>query len=334
MVPRGWATAAMLLLLTACCDERNATVGDMQGRLRFGFEFAAKVKFDFSVRFNFASDIRVWSGVLAASTANLHYDIAGKVASRQTVKVDVDDDGVDETVDLVAFGETDGSTPERVFAVWKGDEYTFDEGRCYLLWWEGSQIEMLNGACQVDEPALHCEATAPKADALACDVCSETGACAPCHGGTVPDCEKEGERTLRSESGTGGKGGSGGTRDSGADGALHAAGGTADASTTDAPATDAPATEDAEIVRVEAGAEATVSGSASGSVEFNSCVEQTKSLQSSANRCSRGALADTSVLCQDRLSDVNLCYLAVQATGLINTECSALANQVCQGVFP
>jgi hypothetical protein len=46
-------------------------------------------------------------------------------------------------------------------------------------------------------------------------------------------------------------------------------------------------------------------------------------------------LLDTDVLCSERLSDVNICYVAAQAVGLFGSTCTVLEeNRTCGGLFP
>ena len=71
----------------------------------------------------------------------------------------MDDDGIAERVRLMAFAESDPSNPTWVFASWRGDRYSFDEGMCYLLWWEGGRSELMTARCDDEEPAVHCQMT-------------------------------------------------------------------------------------------------------------------------------------------------------------------------------
>lgn len=154
----GGLAALVLIALASCCRDRPLRVNDMESRLDFSFDWATKVDFDASMRFDFNWDFSAWAKFSAASRFTLDFDLGQLPAYRRKLQADLDNDGILEVADLLAFG-TDPASPERVFVAWKGDAYTFDADRCYVMWWEGTKLQLLNGQCHGSEPALHCEMT-------------------------------------------------------------------------------------------------------------------------------------------------------------------------------
>ena len=289
------AAVAALFAFGSCCRTTELKTGDMRGRLEFGFAFAVNVRFDAAMRVDLEGgvDLGAWAGVLAASGVALDVDIASRAAFAQTVEADVDDDGVGEAVALLAFGD-DPARPARTFAAWRGDKYTFDEGRCYVLWWdEGGRRQLLQATCGRSEPALRCEA--PAGGALACEVCDASGAGAGCDAEAVTDCVEQGRRELEGQ-GRAGQGGAGGQ--GAGDGGAGGAGG-------------------------------------SSSFEFDTCLSQVSSLAREAERCGLAPPVEATLLCESRLSRVNVCFVSVQGAGVFGSACAALESDVtCGGIFP
>lgn len=336
---RRWRrTGAIVGLLAfgfwSCCDERSSKVGDMSGRLDFAFDWAVKLKFDASMRFDFDGDFAGWAKFSAATGVNLKFQFGGGPAYKRRVRADLDDDGVDESVEVLAFASGDPSTPERVMVSWRGDAYTFDADRCYVMWWEGNTLELLNARCGSAEPALHCQMQEGKSSTMSCNVCAGTGVCTACDASLVSECIAEGERSLSANAGSGGAAGAGGDLSSAVAGRTNATwvdtAGRAGAA--GEPASSAGAGGLSSGVAL-GGSTQSVSVGTSVSVEFDTCQTQVRSLAGTAANCNR-TLRDTNALCSERLTDVNVCYLAVQGAGLFVSECSVLGSQACQGVLP
>lgn len=336
---KGGITALLALGFWSCCDERSTKVSDMSGRLDFAFDWAVKLKFDASMRFDFNGDFDFssWAKFSAATNINLKFQFGGGSAYKRRVSVDIDDDGVGESVEVLAFG--DPTSPDRVMVSWRGDDFTFDSDRCYVMWWEGNTLELLNGRCNSPEPALHCQMTEGKASTMSCNVCAENGVCTACNASLVSECIDEGERKLSSNSGVGGSAGTGGVLMSAGAGGTNSpwidkagAGGEAGAAGATGEATYAAGAGGASIGVVAGGTQSASVGT-SISVEFDTCQMQVRSLAGTAAGCNR-TLRDASVLCAERLTEVNVCYVAVQGAGLFVSECSVLGSQACQGVLP
>ncbi|MBN2192214.1 MAG: hypothetical protein JW751_05315 [Polyangiaceae bacterium] len=62
-------------------------------------------------------------------------------------------------------------------------------------------------------------------------------------------------------------------------------------------------------------------------------MSQVSTLEDDARDCDEGALRDATDLFTIRLTDVNVCYLAVEGARLFGSECNALASAACTGVF-
>jgi hypothetical protein len=341
-----WLTAG----LGSCCDEPRLKVKDMSGRLEFSSTWATNARFDVSMLFSFDGDFGAWGELSAASAAtlNLKLDLSGILAYRQTLSADVDNDGVAETVKLLALSGTGPSAPDRVFMAWRGDSYTLDADRCYVMWWEGSKLELLNGQCGSAEPALHCQMTTGEPATLACDVCGATGICAPCSANEVSSCVSEGKKelegTANASGGRGGAGASENTPGGSTNAGAAAIGGTAGFAGANALAGAAGAGATAGAAGTggfDVGGQSAVglggSSSVSVSAEFSACVAQVQSLSTSASGCGLSSVGDTNTLCSNQSSAVEVCYKAVDAAaglggGLFNPVCSALKS-ACQGVF-
>jgi hypothetical protein len=358
----GWGVLALstLVVAQACCSDYQLRVGKLRGQMDFGFDVAADVEFDWDMQFNFDFDWTGWAKISAATAANLDFDGFGSLTFGTRTSGDVDDDGVDERVRLVAVAGDEPAEPDRVFAAWEGDEYSFDEGICYLLWWDGKQIDLLSSRCGNDEPALHCVMTRGNEASLSCDVCNGNGACTECSAQqTVDDCITTGEDQLPDEPGApNAEGGSAGQNQSaggsagqngpagGDAGQGEPAGGSAGRSEAGGGsnlagaggAAGSPATggnEAGGVPNAETGGSSGQGGGTSVSAEWSTCIEELRTIRSDARDCGLAEPLDDDTLCSERLSDVNLCYLADIGSGLFTSPCSVLEEDVtCGRLFP
>lgn len=330
----GVSLVTALGVLESCCDDYELGVRDLGGHMSFGADVALDLDFDWDMEIDFDFRWSSWSNIRWATDFNIDLDLRGMLAFETETDRDMDDDGVDEDVRVIALG-SDPSEPEVVFVTWKGDKYSFDQGRCYLLWVEGRSVNLLSADCGQAEPALHCLMTRGDAGSLSCDACNAYGECTDCSKGeSVSSCVKDGQSLPAQPSSTGGTGGAGGAAEGGSAGRLPSvdgggtsgAGGQGEAGST--PHADTGGSPGS-------GGSPATGGSGSVSVEWSTCLEQVEGLTSDAQDCNLPDLDDAEVLCNERLSDVNICYLAVQATGLFGSPCSALEeNLTCGGLFP
>ncbi|MBN1606545.1 MAG: hypothetical protein JW940_07915 [Polyangiaceae bacterium] len=354
-----WGLLALctLAVAEACCSDYKLRVGKLGGRMDAGFDVAADVDFDWGMRFDFDFDWAGWAKISAATQATLDFDGAGSLTFKTRTTGDVDDDGVDEAVRLVAVAEDDPSEPDRVFASWEGDKYSFDQGMCYLLWWDGKRIELLGAGCDQLEPALHCVMTRGNPASLSCDVCNGHGACMECSAGqSVDDCIGTGEDRLpdeprpsneqggsagqpargsagQSQSAGGGAGqnqpagGSAGQLASGSPG-LAGAGGSAGSTATGG-------TDTGGVPNAGAAGSTGQTGGSGASAEWSTCIEEAQTIRSEARDCGLDDPLDEDTLCSERLSDVNICWLAVAGAGLFTSPCGVLEENItCGRMFP
>lgn len=306
-------SGACLLVAGSCCSQPELEIRWMGGRMDLGFDLAAGIDFSVEDRFDFELDFGGWARFEAAAGASLAVDLTGLQAYGRTLSVDIDDDGVREEVRLIAFADADPSRPTRVFATWAGDEYTYDDGRCHLLWWDEEQIELLSAACGSSEPALHCTRARGDETTLACDVCAASGRCAPCSSNRVATCVDQGEARLVSPPvATGGAGGSGTAGEAGAAGFEAGGAGAGGAS----------------AGGVEAGAAGALGA------DVGACLAEVASLTGRADACGLGPLRAASELCAQRATEVDICQVAVAGAGLFGSVCTALESDACAGVFP
>ena len=330
----GASVLGALVALQSCCDDYELGVPDLGGRMSFGADVAFDFDFDWDMQIDWDFDLDLrwagWSNIRWASDFNIDIDLSGMLAFETETDQDIDDDGVAEKVRLLAFSEDDPADPYVVFAAWKGDKYSFDEGRCYLLWQKGDTVELLSAACDKAEPALHCVMTRGKPGSLQCDACNQYGVCAECNAkGSVSSCVKEGQALPKAppvaEGGAAGSVGEAGQPAVAGQGGASSAGAAGQGGSAQSENGGAPA----------AGGNASTGGSVTVTAEWSLCVEQVSWLAGQARGCSMPELLDTDVLCSDRLSDVNICYVAAQAVGLFGSTCTVLEeNLTCGGLFP
>lgn len=293
---RFWAVPLCLLLgtllnVSSCCDKPEFEVTDMRLRAEFSFSVAIEIEFSLDLEISFDGDLAAWGNLGAATAAAFDYDFSGKTAYAQRLQVDIDDDGVAESVDFLVFSDGAPSDYDHGFAAWRGDRYSFDKGYCYVLSWQDDSAVLMSARCGSTEPALACPLESGEADTSECEVCDATGACAACGSSTVADCIDEGSAALEPDEPMG---------EGGAAGAAGAPG---------------------------------VTSGGSVDAEFDSCVEEVAGLVDFGVDCGLEPELDAVVLCEDNLSDVNTCFLAVEGAALIGWTCEALASDVCDPVY-
>jgi hypothetical protein len=103
------------------------------------------------MRVDFEGDLALWCGIDAATEWTVDFDFSASTPTSRRSTSTSTTTGSRREVVLIAFAAADPADPERVFCSWKGDEYTYDAGRCYLLWWEGDTVRMLSAPCGRDE---------------------------------------------------------------------------------------------------------------------------------------------------------------------------------------
>ncbi|MFC1642606.1 hypothetical protein ACFL5O_07965 [Myxococcota bacterium] len=334
----GLSGLAVLCLIDSCCEDFRLGVPDLHTRLAFGFDVAVQAKFDSDAQFEFDWDWAGWSRIHAVGRSFLDFDADDGVTFRARTTGDTDDDGMAEEVRLVALTRTDPAHPDRVFASWVGDKYSFDEGMCYLLWWEGDRIELLTARCDRGEPAIRCRMTDGNQESLDCSACNELGECVDCSSRqAVTDCVSAGARKLAAGNGPArGRGGaSGGEAGSSEAGNGGASSGRAGLGGTGPDGTSGQAGASSAGRNAALGGDAAGAGSVTLTVEWSLCIDQVSQLARRAQSCSLPEMLDADLLCRDRLSDVNLCLVAVEAASLFGSSCAVLGEDLaCGRLFP
>ncbi len=325
-----------LSAVDACCEDHELAVSDLNGRMSFGAEVAAHVEFTVDMEITWVESLGFsgWAGLSGAADARIGFDPEGLDAFETTMDVDIDDDGVDESVSFVAFASGAPDDPERVFAAWRGDKYTFDAGICYLLWSEGDTIEMLSGPCEnggEGAPVLSCTLGSGRQGKFGCDACGDAGECVACENGeSVASCMTDGARELdvapSEVGGSGGEAGEGGTVPAGEGGAAgaHEEGGAAGAREEGGAAG----------AREEGGVAGAPGAGGSGAEDVALCLSLASALASAGQLCGLREAASHEVLCSDHLADVTACSAALDAVGLFEDPCRALRSAIsCGSVF-
>lgn len=210
-----------LLAAGACCEDHELGVGDLDGRMAFGADVTADVKFDSDAEIAWDSDASFssWAHLGTGANGKVDLDTDGLRAYEVTQKVDIDNDGVDESVSFVAFGEDGPDDAEQVFATWHGDKYTFDSGNCYLLWSKEDTVTMLSGPCVEGDDGslfLSCTLETGQSDDFGCAACISAEKCLTCEDGqSVASCMTHGKQEIDYDAPSGGSAGAAGAGTSG-----------------------------------------------------------------------------------------------------------------------
>lgn len=290
----------------ACCDEPELRVGDIQAMGDFSLSVSVGVEFSVEHAIVFDGDLPAWSGLAAAGNADVEYEFSSKHAYARELELDIDDDGVREKVEYLGFSNGSPANIERGFASWHGDRYSFDTGYCHLLSWQGAFGLLLSGHCGSTGAAVACPVGLERSTEPICQVCDATDACSVCSSQTLTECLREAK--------------------------VSVAGGDIDAATATATAiatATATATTGAGVTVGIGGA----AGAGSVSVDFDSCVAEVQRLADVGRQCGLPDGLDSSSLCREQLSDVNICFLAVEGAGIFGSVCAVAASASCEGVF-
>lgn len=68
-------------------------------------------------------------------------------------------------------------------------------------------------------------------------------------------------------------------------------------------------------------------------VQFDSCLGQVMELSKVGLECGLESNLDAATLCEENLSDVNLCFLGVEGAGLFRSTCDVASSDVCRAVY-
>lgn len=310
--------------LSTCCRTVDFTLPDFRGRLDFSGSLAFEFEFDANMEFEFDGDFSGWAKLDAVSATSLGIDLTGKVAFEQELDVDIDDDGVDERVSVIGLSDGDARDVDTVLASWEGDEYTFDEGYCYLLVVTEDSMTLITGRCNGDSPVLTCTSPTGDDESVSCVVCDAGGQCAPCDSKEVSECIDEGSEAL---------------------------GESRPPATPEPP----PATDDASSPIADAGAMepetafdagSTEDGSTPGespdedmvdepepdvteSPEYQTCVQQANALRASVSLCGLALGVEIDSLCRTSLAAVERCFESVDGASIFENPCDVLRSEDC-----
>jgi hypothetical protein len=327
--------ALVALIVAGCCTLPKFNVGDMDGRLAFSGHLAFRFDFDAHMKFNFDGDFAGWSGLSAATAVSLGIDWSGKVAYAQKRDIDIDDDGVKESVSVIGFGEGDPDDVETVVATWKGDVYTFDDGYCYVLVSKANTVTLLSGRCDEQGPVLTCTSPADDLQDVSCEVCDEAGRCSKCDGTTVDECISDGSKQLDRLPEPEPESEPPAQSDAGADAAE------VDASVPEPVARDAGAPTMAEPdASIEPDASPMPAPDASPmpepdptqSAAYRTCMDQLSVIEASVSLCGLALKLEGSELCSGHLSAVKACYSSIDGLSLLDSPCGTLKSDDCSEV--
>lgn len=313
-------TGLTALSVAGCCKTPDFNVGDMSGRMAFSGSVAFDFDFDADMEFDFGGSFSAWGRLGAATAASLDLDITGKLAFEQQLDVDIDDDGVEETVSVIGFGD-DADHIDTVVASWEGDKYTFDDGYCYVLVWANDTLTELTGPCDGNGPVLTCTSPDDNPDDVSCEVCDENGSCARCESRTVEACIDEGSDALAEST------------PEPEPSPLPDAGSPPATTERDAAAPDAgtPTPPDA-AAPIDTGNVEPQMPPQTNTAEYQACLGQVSALEVSVSLCGLSLALDASQLCEGNLAAVGTCFSSIDALGLLDSPCSVLQSNDCNGV--
>lgn len=323
--------ALAALFAGGCCSVPDFNVGDMDGRLDFSGSLAFDFDFDADMEFEFDGDFSGWGRLGGATSVSLGIDLSGKTAYEQDIEIDIDDDGVEESVSVIGFSDGDPDAIDTVVAAWEGDVYTFDDGYCYVLVATETTVSLLTGPCEEDGPVLTCTSPADDLDDVSCEVCDEAGRCSECDGTTVGECISDGAEELDAlpepdptdadetevtdtESQT----------DTDAD---------VDAAPPEPSAADAAAPT--ETVEPDASSEPTATEpepDPTDSEAYRTCMDQLSAIEAGVSLCGLSLRLDTSELCDGHLAAVDACFSSIDGLGLLDSPCDELQSDDCSEV--
>lgn len=316
------------LATTGCCTSPDFDLGDMNGRVAFSGSLAFDFDFDLDMEFGFDGDFAAWAHLDAATAASLGIDITGKVAYEQELDIDIDDDGVNETVSVIGFGDGDPDDIDAVITAWEGDEYTFDEGYCYVLVWTSNTVTLLTGPCEGEGPLLTCSSPEDDLDDVSCEVCDEDGNCAQCDSQKVSECIDQGADELDDIAPGPQPEPEPVMTDAGAPPDTGEPSASSGPWSTTKP-TPEPAAEPEPTPEPAAEPEPEP---ATPSPEYQACLDQVRALETSVSLCGLSLTLEADALCQGFLSEVEGCVSGVDALGLFDSPCSVLQSDDCSEV--
>ncbi len=320
---------AAALSTASCCTTPDFSLPDFRGRLDFSGSLAFDFDFDADMEFDFDGDFSGWANLDVVTSASLGIDVSGLVAFEQEIQIDIDDDGVEETVSVIGFGDGDPDDIEIIVATWEGDEFTFDEDYCYVLVVTEETITLITGPCGSESPVLTCTSPADDPDDVSCEVCDENGECARCESEEVSECIEEGsdvldEREPEPEPAS--------TLDAGP---SHVEPDAEAPRTIDAGETPEPSDEptvDGGMMTSPPDAGATTpqpEPDVTQSAEYQTCLEQVSTLEASVALCGLSLTIDADTLCRTSLATVQDCFSSIDGLSFLENPCDVLEGDDC-----
>ncbi len=311
---------AVVVCLYGCCGDVNLSLGRFSGFMSGSFRLAGDIDIDGLSSFDLTVSIGGWAGVSFVTDIELDIDLSGFSFVTGDKKEDIDEDGADETVRVLVAVDEDDEDNNRVFLAWKGDEYTLDEGQCYLAWLVGETLWLASAPCDEPEGGIVCQMRADDESSMSCEGCDRSGACRECDAdGKAKDCQAQARM------------------DAGVPLDEMDAGVSVDA--------DIDADIDGDIA-VDAGVDGDIAGDAdvdgsvsadaavdaSGQVEGLGCEGQVFALADEADACGLDVSLDEQTLCEQNPAEVGICYVVFQGIDALGLDtCSVVRDEFICG---
>lgn len=296
----GIALLIVPLGMRGCCESTGLSLGRFSGFMDLSYRLSLDVDLSLFTSFELSGRIGAWADIELLADLELNLDLDAVIFKQASVQQDIDRDGKQENVSLLAAVDERSGEAVKVFVAWKGDEYTLDEGRCYLAWVEGDSLRLASASCGERENPIICRAPIDDPDRLSCQSCTEDGECTQCDtGGEADDCRPE-QAVEPDGSGPGDDAGISG--DAAVDGSIEP---------------DAATGQDA----------------ATGAVRA-ACEKQVKRLAAEVQACGLNLSFEAKLLCEGDMGAVQACFTAwVTADTLGQDVCPVLGQELVCGVL-
>jgi hypothetical protein len=290
----GIASLIVPLGMRGCCESTGLSLGRFSGFMDLSYRLSLDVDLSLFTSFELGGRIGAWADIELLADLELNLDLDAVIFKQASLQQDIDRDGKEESVSLLAAVDEQSGEAVRVFVAWKGDEYTLDEGRCYLAWVEGDSLRLASASCGERESPIICSAPIDDPDRLSCQSCTEEGECTQCDTkGEADDCRPE--QAVEPD-------GSGQGRDAG--------------------------------VFEDAAVDGSVEPDAATGAVRSACEKQVKRLAAEVEACGLNLSLEAELLCEGDMGAVQACFSAwVTADTLGQDICPVLGQESVCGVL-
>ncbi|MBN1655900.1 MAG: hypothetical protein JXA30_19190 [Deltaproteobacteria bacterium] len=183
---------AVLVVLYGCCTDVHLSLGRYRDSMDASLRLISDIDIDAFVSFDLDTSIGSWAGLSWLANAEFELDLDLNAVDFRIHKLvlDIDRDGVDEAIRLLAAVDRHDADNYRTIVAWKGDKYTLDKNTCYLSWLEQNTLVLVSARCGRDENFRRCQMQVDDPNSWSCQGCDRSGECVACDADdTVDDCK-------------------------------------------------------------------------------------------------------------------------------------------------